>query len=98
MDNWYEVIDKIEYYKNYEIYDYEEEERPSDKTIFNVCKLILKISEGPPPMRIVPCGDNGLAFEWASGDLFETINVIEDKIDHILFRDCKIIDRYDLVI
>jgi len=96
MDNWLQVIDKIEYFKDYEIYEYEDEERPTDKVAFESCKMVLRLLEGPPPMRIVPCGDNGLAFEWASGDIFETINITEDKTEHIIFKDCEIIDRYDL--
>jgi len=90
MDNWLEVIDKIEYFKNYDVYEYEDEERPTEKVAFEACKMALRLSEGPQPIRVSPCGDSGLAFEWKSGDIFETINVLDDKIEHIIFRDYEL--------
>ena len=96
MDNWTEVVDKIKYYRNDQ--NLEDEDVPTEESIFNAFKLILKIKDGPPPVRVVPCGDNGLAFEWSAGDLFEMINVTENEIDHILLKDCTIIDRYQFKI
>jgi hypothetical protein len=98
MNDWLEVIDEIKYLREYDVYEYEDEERPSEESVFNAFKLILKIEDGPPPLRVVPCGDNGLAFEWRSGDIFEEINVTENEIDHLIFNDCTIIDRYKIKI
>ena len=95
MNEWSEVIDKIEYFREYDAYEYEDE-RPSEKVVLKACKMVLKLSEGPPPMRVVPCGDNGISFEWASGDIFETINIRDDEVEHIIFNDCKIVDRYKI--
>ncbi len=97
MDNWLEIIDKIKYFREYNNYEFEED-RPSEKVVFDSFKLILKLSEGPLPMRVVPCGDNGLAFEWKSGDIFETINIGDSEVEHIIFKDCKIVDRYKIKI
>jgi len=96
MDNWLEVIDKIKYFREYPVYEYEDEERPSEEVVIEACKMALTLSEGPPPMRVVPCGDNGLAFEWKSGDIYETINIGNDEVEHIIFKDCKIVDRYKI--
>jgi|3_EtaG_2_1085321.scaffolds.fasta_scaffold01284_21 hypothetical protein len=97
MNNWLEVIDKIKYLREYDLYEYEDE-RPSEKSIMISFKLILKIKDGTIPMRVAPCGDNGLAFEWKSGNIFETIYVINDEVEHVIFKNCKVVDRYKIEI
>jgi hypothetical protein len=96
MDNWLEVIDKIKYFREYDAYEYENEERPSEKVVFEACKMALRLSEGPPPMRVITGGNNGISFEWASGYIFETINIENNEVEHIIFSDCKIVDRYKI--
>ena len=50
--------------------------------------------EDPPPQRVVPNGDGGIAFEWWSNSKSVTIEFFEDgEVEVARFADAKLISR-----
>ena len=54
----------------------------------------LRNQEDPPPHRVVPNGDGGIAFEWWSSSKSVTIEFFEDgEVEVARFADSKLISR-----
>lgn len=51
----------------------------------------------PPPTRVVPDGEGGIAFERQSGGVFESLEVTANGIVELLkFIDCRLVDRISM--
>ncbi|MBI4716805.1 MAG: hypothetical protein HY763_03295 [Planctomycetes bacterium] len=48
----------------------------------------------PPPLRVVPDGEGGIAFELRAGAVFQSLEVSGDGVLELLtFRDSKLVSR-----
>ena len=69
---------------------------PSRATLHAAIQIakLLQQSQEPPPLRVVPDGEGGISFERRDGQVFESLNVLEDgTVELLLFRNCRLCSR-----
>ena len=72
---------------------------PSTKSLERACDLAIRMrDEGMPgPLRVVLDGEGGVSFEHRHGNLFASLNVLQNgSIEAATFRDCRLIARYPI--
>lgn len=96
-ESWESAIDRhlIEWGRNPRYFDNAEITAPSKISIDKATQFArCRKQDGsmPGPMRVVPDGDGGIAFEFSIGDSFVSIDVGEEgRIVLNVFRDCKLL-------
>ncbi len=68
---------------------------PSQQTIDLAVKFARAWRDGgePAPLRVLPDGDFGIAFEWRWGDLFQSLHLDGDGSAELdTFYDCRLVD------
>ncbi len=95
---WKQVIDDqlIEWGKDPSRLEDDGIEPPSGAIIGLACDLVRTMRDKglPPPLRVVPDGDGGIAFEWKNGPVFQTIEIEEDgSIELITFENSRLVSR-----
>ncbi len=69
---------------------------PSRATLHAAIQIAssLQQSQESPPLRVVPDGEGGISFERRDGQVFESLNVLEDgTVELLLFRNCRLCSR-----
>jgi hypothetical protein len=97
-EQWDQIIDAylVEWGRDPSSLDDGEIIPPSVDTINKACQLAIHYRDNgaPPPLRVVPDADGGIAFERSDGSVFQSLYVLEDgEFELLTFRDCKLIDR-----
>lgn len=97
-DGWQQVIDE---YLTPWILDptsLEEEdlEPPSLEILRLACRVAryLRDENWVPPLRVVPDGEGGVAFEFRDGSCFYTLNVFPNRLGELItFDGCRLVSR-----
>jgi hypothetical protein len=69
---------------------------PSLEIITLASKIAMELRDRccPPPLRVVPDGEGGIAFEQRSGDFFLSLNLLHDRsIELETFKNCQLQSR-----
>lgn len=100
-EGWQRIIDEflVEWGRDPAILDDDSIVSPSSAIINYACQWAMHLRDvgAPPPIRAVPDGDGGIAFERRNGDCFESLEIREDRgVELITFRNCRIVSRVTL--
>ena len=95
---WQKVIDDrlIEWGKDPSRLEDDGIEAPSRPIIVLACRVarVMRDAGKPPPLRVVPDGDGGIAFEWKDGPASHAIEIEEDgSIEMITFENYRLVSR-----
>jgi hypothetical protein len=74
---------------------------PSVETVKRACEVsaVLRRLEFPPPTRIVPTGDGGIAFQVDGHRDFVSVEIAPDgAVEYLRFSDSKLVERYEVSI
>ena len=74
---------------------------PSPTAIQLGIDLALKMQHMhvPPPLRVVPNGEGGVAFERRADGRFHVVEIFEDgTAETTLFEDCKLVNRAQIAL
>lgn len=98
---WQRIIDKhlIEWGRNPALFDPEEIVPPSPFIIDAASKIAIRLRDvgWAAPLRVVPDGDGGIAFENRAGEILQTLNVQPDgSVELITFHNCRLVRREPL--
>jgi len=66
---------------------------PSKHIIGYASRVAIELRKAgwPPPLRVVPDGEGGIAFERRSGDFFQSLEIRADEtIELSTFKDCRL--------
>ena len=72
---------------------------PGLEVVNLACQVAMEFrDEGlPPPIRVAPDGEGGLAFERVDGKVSESLNIYADQtIELLTFDDCRLSGRHRL--
>lgn len=95
---WQRIIDDflIEWGKDPSTLDDEEIVPPSREIIHAASQVAIALRDGgePAPLRVVPDGDGGIAFEYRSEGWFRSLSICEDGwIELVHLVDCQEVSR-----
>ena len=93
--DWEKVIDYqlVEWGRDPSVFADDGLEPPSIDTIALARKVAVVLREHgwESPQRVIPDGEGGMAFEWADGPVFESVDIGADgTVEQTVFRDCKL--------
>ena len=74
---------------------------PSRRIIQLAARVAIKFrdADAPAPLRVVPDGEGGMAFEWQEGKLFQSLNVsCQEEIEFCMFDDCREVGRFPMTV
>ena len=95
--SWDRAIDRlIEWRRDPSVLEDDDFVVPSRATLHAAIQIAssLQQSQAPPPLRVVPDGEGGISFERRDGQLFESLNVLEDgNVELLSFRNCRLCSR-----
>jgi hypothetical protein len=80
-------------------FDADETVPPSRPTIYAARCVANKLRDrgSPAPLRVVPDGDGGIAFEFRHEDDSETVHIhYDNSVEWIQFHKCKLVYRQQL--
>lgn len=100
-DGWDRIIDQhlVEWGRDPSGFDSDEIVPPSREIIHAACHVAMRLRDEnwAAPLRVVPDGDGGIAFEHEDGASFQTLHLQADgSVELLTFRDCKIVGREGL--
>ena len=95
---WQRIIDNhlVEWGRHPSRFDSDEIIPPSRAIIHAACHVAMRLrdAELSAPLRVVPDGDGGIAFEHDAGEWFQTLHLQADgSVELLVFRDCRIARR-----
>ena len=99
---WDSVIDRylVEWGRDASALEDEDFVPPGLEVVKLACEVAMEFrDEGlPPPIRVVPDGEGGLAFERVDGKVSESLNIYADQtIELLTFDDCRLSARHRLM-
>lgn len=97
-EGWNQIIDKhlVEWGRNPSRFDPDEIVPPSPFIVAAACRVAMRLREAgwAAPLRVVPDGDGGIAFERRAGECFESLELAaQGQIELITFHKSKVIRR-----
>lgn len=97
-ERWDETVDRlIGWWKS--VADLEEDDlvppaRPVIESALRIAPRLCDVKT-PPPLRIVPDGEGGIAFEWRHGNVFISMQLDEDNTVTLLrFEDSRLVRKH----
>ena len=98
---WQRIIDihLIEWGRNPALFDPDEIVPPSAFIIDAACRVAMRLRDlgAACPLRVVPDGDGGIAFERRGDESFESLEITSDgRVELITFHKSKVVRRQQL--
>ena len=95
---WQVMIDErlVEWGRNPNQFDEEDFVAPDAEVLERACRIAMcwRDDGWPAPLRVVPDGEGGIAFERRSGSVFEALTINSDgTTELVVFRDCVLESR-----
>lgn len=102
-EGWERIINRflIPWGQDPSLLDDDENTPPSKRIIHLAARVAIKFRNAgtPAPVRVVPDGEGGMAFEWQEGKSFQSLNVsCQEEIEFCVFDDCREVGRFPMTV